>query len=53
MVAFRRKICTRRGPGGGDGGRGGDVVLVVEEGLRTLMDFRFNRHLRRHLEKMV
>lgn len=40
------KICTRRGPAGGDGGRGGDVVLVVEEGLRTLMDFRFNRHFK-------
>ena len=39
------KICTRRGPAG-DGGRGGDVVLVVEEGLRTLMDFRFNRHFK-------
>jgi len=30
----------------GDGGRGGDVILVVDEGLRTLMDFRFNRHFK-------
>ena len=33
-------------PAGGDGGRGGDVILVVDEGLRTLMDFRFNRHFK-------
>ena len=31
---------------GGDGGRGGDVILIVDEGLRTLMDFRFNRHFK-------
>ncbi|EKA07648.1 GTPase CgtA, partial [Enterococcus sp. GMD2E] len=34
------------GPAGGDGGRGGDVILIVDEGLRTLMDFRFNRHFK-------
>ena len=33
-------------PWGGDGGRGGQLVFVVDEGLRTLMDFRYNRHFK-------
>ena len=43
-VSFHReKFVAAGGPDGGDGGRGGDVVMVVDDHMSTLMDFRYKR----------
>ncbi|MHB8840605.1 MAG: GTPase ObgE [Candidatus Aquicultor sp.] len=43
---FRTKYVPKGGPDGGDGGRGGSVILEVDDSQRTLMDFRYQRHFK-------
>ncbi|MHA7962546.1 GTPase ObgE [Paenibacillus sp. CAU 1782] len=47
IISFRReKYVENGGPAGGDGGHGGDLIFQVDEGLRTLMDFRYQKHFK-------
>lgn len=44
-VSFRReKYIPRGGPDGGDGGKGGDVLIIADNGLISLLDFKYKKH---------
>ena len=46
-IAFRReKFIEFGGPSGGDGGRGGDVIIEAVDGLNTLIDYRYQQHFK-------
>ena len=46
-MAFRReKYISMGGPFGGNGGKGGDIIFKADEGLRTLIDLRYQKHIK-------
>lgn len=46
-ISFRReKFVPRGGPNGGDGGKGGDIIIVASKKLQSLIDFRYRSHFK-------
>ncbi|MBI3399680.1 MAG: GTPase ObgE [Deltaproteobacteria bacterium] len=44
-ISFRReKYIPKGGPDGGDGGKGGDVTIIADDGLTSLLDFKYKKH---------
>lgn len=44
-ISFRReKFAPKGGPDGGNGGKGGDIILIVDPHMNTLLDFKYKRH---------
>ena len=51
-MAFRReKYIPMGGPFGGSGGKGGDIIFKADEGLRTLIDLRYQKHIKANCGK--
>ncbi|MFC1490788.1 GTPase ObgE [Candidatus Latescibacterota bacterium] len=47
VVSFRHeKFAPKGGPDGGDGGKGGDIIFVVDKNVNTLVKFRFTKHFK-------
>ena len=53
-MAFRREACVPMGgPFGGNGGKGSDIIFKADEGLKTLIDLRYQKKLKVTMVKMV
>ena len=53
-ASFRReKFIPKGGPDGGDGGKGGDIVLEADSRVSSLIDYRFKHHSKQRAAPMV